>query len=164
MSSLSVDRYSSHERDLECMRNPNLLGQSFAWLLIFSGLVAVLTSLTLIPDLFGVIGFAIFGLGYLIPSIWWLHCKKVDRREVESYELEKQRHEDLLRYLSDEDELIRSGIGEVGCPTKKDRRWGPVIGISFIAFALGMVLFSFSDEAASQPGGAPRAGVNEPVL
>lgn len=147
--------------ELESMKSPNVLGQSVAWLFIVSGVAAVMMSLTLVPDVFGVLGFSVFGLGYLIPSIWWLRCKKLDRKNAESYEAEKKKHDDLLRYLSDEDELIRSGLGEVVPPKKKDRRWGPVIGISFAVFCLGMVLFSFSEEAASQPGGSPWEGFNE---
>lgn len=143
------------------MKNPNVLGTSTAWLLIFTGIAAVMMSLTLVPDVFGVVGFSVFGLGYLIPSLWWLRCKKIDRKNAEAYELEKNKRDELLRYLSDEDELIRSGIGELEPPRKKDRRWGPVIGVSFAVFSLGMVLFSFSDEVASQPGGSPWAGFNE---
>lgn len=151
----------SQVSELEKMKNPNVLGQSIAWLLIVTGAAAVMMSLTLVPDIFGVVGFSVFGLGYLIPSIWWLRCKKMDRKNAVSYEVEKKKRDELLSYLSDEDELVRSGIGEIEPPKKKDRRWGPVIGISFLVFALGLVLFSFSDEVANQPGGSPWEGFNE---
>lgn len=151
----------SQTNELESMKNPNVLGQSIAWLFIVSGIAAIMMSLTMVPDAFGVVGFSVFGLGYLIPSIWWLRCKKIDRKNAEAFELERKKHDDLLRYLSDEDELIRSGIGEVEQPKKKDRRWGPAIGISFVVFSLGMVLFSFSEEVASQPGGSPWGDFNE---
>lgn len=114
------------------------------WLGLCLGVGIVFVGVFLRFSPLGTFGAILIGSGFLIPSIWWLHCNSLDEKALMRFDETQRENQNLSRYLTDSERLVVDGLGTTTPPRPKDRKWPLMATLSVALMLLGAWVLSVS--------------------
>lgn len=134
------------------------------WLGLCLGVGIVFVGVFLRFSPLGTFGAILIGSGFLIPSIWWLHCNSLDEKALMRFDETQRENQNLSRYLTDSERLVVDGLGATTPPRPKDRKWPLMATLSVALMLLGAWVLSVSMSNSDSPTESPAANDQTPLL